>query len=708
MTSPKTAETTASRPAPVVPDDAAQARRRHAELSAVIEEQRWNYYVLDDPTMTDGQFDRLMRQLEELESAWPELVGPDSPTQRVGPPPGASLAAVRHPSVMLSLDNAFDYDEVEAWNQRLVHLVGQPAVAQSGFLCEAKIDGLAVDLVYQDGRLVQAATRGDGRVGEDVTANVWTIAAVPRRLSGGPDGLIEIRGEVFLPLAGFHQLNRQLEEAGRKTFANPRNAAAGSLRLKDPQLTAERPLTFLCHGLGLGSVPAERLSQVYQRLRDWGLPTSPETRPAQDVEQVLAWVEELGRRRHQLSHEIDGAVVKVDQLDLQARLGATIRAPRWAIAYKFPPVEVITKLLDIRVNVGRTGRVTPYAVMEPVQVAGSTVEMATLHNAAEVERKGVLIGDSVVLRKAGDVIPEVLGPVLADRDGSQRAFVMPDHCPDCGHQLRPERAGDADLRCPNQRACPAQVRQRLVHLASRAALDIEGLGERAAQALLADGVLSDEGGLFDLTAESLLGCALFRNLDGSLSAVGAKLLEQLEQAKTKPFERFLIGLSIRHLGKGVAPQVAAALGGVEALAQASVERLTEIEGVGPIVAEAVVEWFAVDWHRRIVDRWRAAGALAGPAPREEAELPQTLAGLSIVVTGALPGVSRDQAAAAIVARGGKVTGAVSRRTDLVVAGDNPGTKLAKAEALGRPVLGAAAWAELLEQGPAALIDSDQP
>jgi DNA ligase (NAD+) len=690
-----------------VAEDPAAARRRHAELSAIIQEQRWNYYVLDAPTMTDGQFDRLMRRLEELERDWPELVGPDSPTQQVGPL-GASFAAVEHPSVMLSLDNAFDYAEVKAWSQRLEHLVGAERVARSGYLCEAKIDGLAVDLVYRDGRLVQAATRGDGRVGEDVTANVWTIAAVPHRLTGPAPELIEVRGEVFLPLAGFQDLNRELEAAERKTFANPRNAAAGSLRLKDPKVTAERPLTFLCHGLGLGLIAAERLSEVYDRLSQWGLPTSPETRPADSVERVLAWVDDLGQRRHRLSHEIDGAVVKVDDLALQAELGATIRAPRWAIAYKFPPVEVTTRLLDIRVNVGRTGRVTPYAVMAPVEVAGSTVEMATLHNAAEVDRKGVLIGDTVVLRKAGDVIPEVLGPVLADRDGSQRRFVMPQRCPDCGCELRPEKAGDADLRCPNQRACPAQVRQRLVHLASRAALDIEGLGERAAEALLADGVLADESELFDLTAEALLDCALFRNQSGALSAVGTKLLEQLEQAKRRPFERFLIGLSIRHLGKGVAPQVAAAVGDIDELAQATVERLTEIAGVGPIVAEAVVEWFGVDWHRQIVRRWRAAGALAAPPKPSSATLAQTLTGLSIVVTGTLPGYSREQASAAITARGGKATGSVSSRTDFVVAGDNAGSKLAKAQSWGRPILDQAAFEILLAQGPAGLTESTEP
>jgi DNA ligase (NAD+) len=681
-------------------------------LAAALRRHRWDYYVLDAPTIPDADFDRLLRELEALERDYPSLVTPDSPTQQVGPPPGAALTAVTHPSQLLSLDNAFDVEEVLAWHQRVVNLAGDEAVARSGFVCEAKIDGLAVDLVYEDGELVRAATRGDGWVGEDVTANVWTITAVPRRLAGPAPGLVEVRGEVFLPLAGFADLNAELVAAGKKPFANPRNAAAGSLRLKDPKATAGRPLSFLTHGVGLGDVGGDSLTEVYAQLAAWGLPTSPETRTAADVAAVLAYIEDLGRRRHSLSHEIDGAVVKLDDRRLQAELGATVRAPRWAVAYKFPPVEVTTKLLDIRVNVGRTGRVTPYAVMAPVQVAGSTVEMATLHNADEVRRKGVLIGDTVVLRKAGDVIPEILGPVADDRTGAERAFAMPAACPACGAELRPEKAGDKDLRCPNGRRCPAQVRERLIHVASRAALDIEGLGEKAADALLADGVMANEADLFDLDRDRLLQSDFFRNSDAvspssrnphwPLSEVGHQLLGQLEEAKRRPLERYLVALSIRHLGKGAAPAVAAAVGSLDALAAASVEELTAIDGVGPTMAEAIQEWFAVDWHREIVARWQAAGAMAGAtaAPAGPA-LEPTLAGVTVVVTGSLPGYSRDGAAQAIAARGGQAAGSVSKKTDFVVVGEAPGSKLAKAAALGVPLLDAAGFAVLLEAGPAA-------
>jgi DNA ligase (NAD+) len=681
---------------------------RHRDLAQTIDRHRFAYYILDAPTVPDADFDRLLRELEDLERRYPELQTPDSPTQRVGPPPGATFAAVTHPSRMESLDNAFDYGEVRAWYDRAAHLAGEEALARSGFVCEVKIDGLAVDLVYERGTLVRAATRGDGRTGEDVTANVWTIGAIPRQLKGPAPETLEVRGEVFMPLAGFHALNAELEEAGKKTFANPRNAAAGSLRLKDPKLTAGRPLTFLCHGVGLGREAATRQSEFYERLAAWGLPTSPETRTAATLDEVLAYIDALGERRYTLSHEIDGAVVKVDDLALQTELGSTVRAPRWAIAYKFPPVEVTTKLLDLRVNVGRTGRVTPYAVMAPVQVAGSTVEMATLHNADEVKRKGVLIGDTVILRKAGDVIPEVLGPVEADRTGAEVAFVMPGVCPSCGTPLHREKESDVDLRCPNQRGCPAQVTERLIHVASRAALDIEGLGDKAAAALLADHVLANEGDLFDLTEEALMRSSFFRKQPKkagdpeTLSEIGKKLLDQVEAAKSRPFARFLIALSIRHLGKGVAPDVAAAIGDIDRLATATTEELSAIEGVGPTMAEAIQEWFAVDWHQEIVAKWRAAGALATPAPGTTPAAapagPQTLAGLTLVVTGTLPGYSRDGATEAIVAHGGKAAGSVSKKTDFVVVGDNPGSKYQKAQALGVPILDAAGFELLLAEG----------
>ncbi|MDR0960177.1 MAG: NAD-dependent DNA ligase LigA [Propionibacteriaceae bacterium] len=698
---------------------------RHRALAEELREHRWNYYILDAPTVSDEIFDSLFHELEEIERRYPALVTPDSPTQVVGPPPSATFAAVRHPSVMLSLDNAFSPEEVRAWHHRLVGAVGEDEVAQSGYLCELKIDGLAVDLLYEDGALVQAATRGDGRTGEDVTANVRSIDVIPRRLTGAPRGRIEIRGEVFMPLQGFADLNARLVAEGKKVFANPRNAAAGSLRLKDPKLSAARPLSFLCHGVGLTDIAFERLSEAYERMAAWGLPVSDQIAPAATIEEVLAYIDDLGRRRHDLSHEIDGAVVKVDVVALQQRVGQTVRAPRWAIAYKFPPAEVTTRLLDIRVGVGRTGRVTPYAVMEPVVVAGSTVEMATLHNASEVERKGVLIGDTVVLRKAGDVIPEVLGPVLALRPADARAFVMPQQCPACHTRLAYEREGDADLRCPNARSCPAQLRERLFHVGSRSALDIEGLGEKAVDALLSAGLLVDEGDLFTLTSDRLLTTDFFTKeipVDDPqwtgegrrkkisrtvLTENGTKLLAQLEAAKTKPFARYLIALSIRHLGKGIAPALAARFSAIDALRAADAETLMTVDGVGPQLAEAILDWFTVEWHADIVERWRQAGVVcfqpgAGEAAGERASAGESvepiLAGLTIVVTGTVPGYSRTEATEAIIARGGKAAGSVSKKTDFVVAGDNPGSKYTKAVDLGRPILDSDGFAILLAEG----------
>jgi len=797
---PATAPTTAADPATTPPTTATgptptatpATTARHRELSEAISAHRFAYYTLGAPTIPDGDFDRLLRELEQIERDHPELATPDSPTQQIGPPPGATFAAVTHPSPMESLDNAFSFEEVTAWHQRVVNLAGAEALADAGLVCELKIDGLAVDLVYEDGVLVRAATRGDGRVGEDVTANVKTIRAIPHRLRGAAPGVLEVRGEVFLPLAGFHALNDELAQAGKKTFANPRNAAAGSLRLKSAKETARRPLTFLCHGVGLGHDCADKQSTLYARFADWGLPVSAETHKAATLDDAFAYITALADRRHALSHEIDGAVLKVDDLALQARLGSTVRAPRWAIAYKFPPEEVTTQLLDIRVNVGRTGRVTPYAVMTPVQVAGSTVEQATLHNADEVARKGVLIGDTVILRKAGDVIPEILGPVEADRTGAERAFAMPTACPVCGTTLQREKEHDVDLRCPNRRGCPAQVVERLIHVASRSALDIEGLGDKAAAALLADGVIVNEGDLFDLTEERLMTSAFFRKKGAKrddpeqFAKVGQTLLEQLEQAKRRPFARFLIALSIRHLGKGVAPQVAQAVGDIDALESATVDQLTAVEGVGPILAEAITDWFAVDWHREIVAKWRAAGAMASPASnhagaagragagradpgRGETDTaradaggtnsaegadagsadgggggaglgaadrgglrqadgvvataagpsaptdpgpstptagppvadPTLLAGLAVVVTGTLPGFTRDEATEAITNRGGRAAGSVSAKTAFVVVGENPGSKYTKAVALGIPILDAAGFEVLLRDGPEA-------
>ena len=680
-------------------DPPLSAVQRHAELAQTLTDHRWRYYVLDAPTISDSEFDALMRELEEIEDTYPGLRTPDSPTQQVGGAPATTFAPVTHLQPMMSLDNAFDRDELDAWNARAVREAGAEAVAASGYLCELKIDGLALDLVYERGRLVRAATRGDGRTGEDVTANVRTISAIPTTLQGSAPDVLEVRGEVFLPIAAFTDLNAALVEAGKAPFANPRNAAAGSLRQKDPRVTATRPLSFLCHGLGETSgMEISTLSEAYGLMQGWGLPTSDQTTRCTGIEEVWAFIVSAGERRHTFAYERDGVVVKLDDRALQDRLGATSRAPRWAIAYKYPPVEVTTKLLDIAVNVGRTGRVTPFAVMEPVVVAGSTVSQATLHNASEVRRKGVLIGDTVVLRKAGDVIPEVLGPVAALRDGTEREFVMPTHCPSCGSELRPEKEGDADIRCPNQRSCPSQLTERLFHLASRQALDIEVLGWKAAQALLEAGLVSDEGDIFSLTESDLLKSPFFTTKSGALSANGARLLTELEAAKTKPFSRFLVALSIRHIGKGVAPDVAAVFPDIEALQSATDEQLSSVPGLGSILVTSIREWFAVDWHREIVRKWQAAGAMLPVRQHESERLPQTLEGLSVVVTGSLPGYTRDSATEAIVARGGKAAGSVSKSTDFVVVGENAGSKYDKAVALKRPILDAAGFEVLLHDG----------
>ena len=682
-------------------DDADRAR--HAELSAQITEHRSRYYLRDAPVVSDAEFDALMREITELEERVPGLRTPDSPTQQVGGAPSTTFSPVTHLVPLMSLDNVFSLEDLDKWLARAESLAGED-VAASGFLCELKIDGLALDLVYTDGRLVSAATRGDGAVGEDVTANVRTIDAIPTQLAGTDiPSVLEVRGEVFMRTEDFATLNAGLVEAGKAPFANPRNSAAGSLRQKDPRVTASRRLHFLVHGIGEFTGPAlDRQSHGYELLNGWGLPTSDHYRICHSTSEVKDYIAHYGEHRHAVEHEIDGVVIKVDDRVLQHRLGNTSRAPRWAIAFKYPPEEVTTKLLDIRVNVGRTGRVTPYAVMTPVLVAGSTVEMATLHNASEVRRKGVLIGDTVVLRKAGDVIPEILGPVADLRDGTEREFVMPTHCPACGVELRPEKEGDADIRCPNQRSCPSQLRERLFHLASRQALDIEVLGWQSADALLSAGLLTDEGDLFDLTEQKLVDAGVFTTKAGTLSANGRKLLDNLEQAKTKPFTKFLVALSIRHVGKGVAPDVAGAFGNIDALQAASVDELSAVPGIGPTLAAAISEWFAVDWHRAIVDKWRAAGCRLAAEPAQDAGVPQNLSGLTLVVTGSLPGFTRDGATAAIESRGGKAAGSVSSRTDFLVAGEGAGSKYDKAVALGVPILDAAGFELLLGDGPDAV------
>ncbi|MGN6610449.1 MAG: NAD-dependent DNA ligase LigA [Angustibacter sp.] len=682
-----------------LPDD---VRHRWAELAEQIEGHRFAYYVREAPTISDGEFDALLRELEQLEDAHPGLRTPDSPSQVVGGTFSTDFTAVDHLERMLSLDNVFSVEELRAWCDRVVRDAGAAGAVE--WLCELKIDGLAIDLVYERGRLVRAATRGDGRTGEDVTLNVRTVRGVPSQLEGDdvPE-LVEVRGEVFFPTADFAELNASLVEAGKAPFANPRNAASGSLRQKDPKVTASRPLRLIVHGIGARrgfeqhGIELATQSQAYELLARWGLPVSPRTRVVSDVDEVLAYVAHHGEHRHDVEHEIDGVVVKVDALAVQRRLGSTSRAPRWAIAYKYPPEEVNTKLLDIRVNVGRTGRVTPYAVMEPVLVSGSTVEMATLHNADEVRRKGVLIGDTVVLRKAGDVIPEVLGPVVALRPDDAREFVMPTHCPSCGTELRPQREGDVDIRCPNTRSCPAQLRERLFHVASRGAFDIEAMGWEAAQALLDAGVVHDEGDVFGLTADDLRRVPLYTRKDGELTANGAKLLANLEQARSQPLWRVIVALSIRHVGPTAARALATELGSIEAIRTATQEQLAAVEGVGPVIAEAVHEWFGVDWHRQVVEKWEQAGVRM--ADERDASVPRTLEGLTIVVTGSLEGFSRDEAKEAILARGGKASGSVSKKTSFVVVGESPGSKHDKAVQLGVPVLDEAGFRELLEQGP---------
>ncbi len=690
-------------------DVPAPAAGRHAELSKIISDAQFRYYVLDSPTMADGEFDRLLKELEALEAEHPSLVTPESPSQRVGGGFATGFAAVEHAERLLSLDNVFSADDLAAWLERTQRDAGAPV----SWLTELKIDGLAVNLTYERGRLTRAATRGDGRVGEDVTLNVRTIDAVPGQLrdDGGHDipELVEVRGEVFFPLQGFADLNASLVAAGKAPFANPRNSAAGSLRQKDPRVTASRPLTMLCHGIGARvGFEIARQSEAYERLAAWGLPVSEHNTVVHSVEQVAGRIAYWSEHRHDLSHDIDGVVIKVDETAVQRRLGSTSRAPRWAIAYKYPPEEATTLLKDIRVNVGRTGRVTPFAFLEPVLIAGSTVGLATLHNEQEVRRKGVKIGDTVVVRKAGDVIPEVLGPVVDLREGRElRDFEMPTHCPECGTRLRRMRESDVDIRCPNARSCPAQLRERVFHLAGRGAFDIEGMGYEAATALLGAGAIADEGDIFPgvdadghsfgLDEERLLTVPLFTTKAGSLSANGRKLLDNLERQKSQPLWRVLVALSIRHVGPTAARALAQQFGSLQRIRDASEDELAGAEGVGPTIAAAVIEWFDVDWHRTIVQRWEDAGVRMADDVTDRPE--QTLAGLSIVVTGGLAGFSRDEARAALLERGAKAAGSVSAKTAFVVVGDSPGTKYDKAVSLKVPILDEAGFAVLLQSGP---------
>lgn len=677
-------------------------RRHWQELADEVREHQFRYYVRDAPIISDQDFDTLFQELKAYEERYPELRVPDSPTQLVG---GAGFATdfaeAQHIERMLSLDDVFNPEELTAWSERVEKEIG----AAARYMCELKIDGIALALVYRNGRLDRAATRGDGRVGEDVTLNARTINDIPATLTADDDfpvpAVLEVRGEVFFMLADFEDLNAHLVASGKPAFANPRNSAAGSLRQKNPAVTAQRPLRMICHGIGhIEGVTPAILDEAYRALKAWGLPVSDHNMSVQGLAAVRERIEYWGQRRHRLEHEIDGVVVKVDDIAQQRRLGATSRAPRWAVAYKYPPEEAQTLLQDIRVNVGRTGRVTPFAHMTPVHIAGSTVSLATLHNAAEVKRKGVLIGDTVIIRKAGDVIPEVLGPVVDRRDGSEREFVMPTQCPECGTTLAPAKESDVDIRCPNTRMCPAQLRERVFHLAGRGGMDIEGLGYEAASALLSCHVIADEGDLFGLTADDLLTCDFFRNKDGSLSANGARLLSNMQQAKQRPLWRILVALSIRHVGPTAARALAAAFGGVAAIQSASLEQLADVEGVGLTIAAALEEWFEVDWHKAIIDKWRAAGVRM--EDDRDTTISPTLQGLSIVVTGGLSGFSRDEAKEAILARGGKAAGSVSKKTAYVVAGDSPGSKYDKAVELSVPIIDEAGFRILLAEGPEGL------
>ena len=762
---------------------------RYHQLIQEVDDARAAYYNRDAPVLSDAEYDKLYRELEDFEAQYPQYRSADSPTTQVGGAASEAFAPVEHLQQMTSLDDVFSLEELAGWETRMANDTGR---SDLDMLTEVKIDGLAVNLLYENGVLSRAATRGDGWVGEDVTANVRTISCIPHRLKGVVPARVEIRGEVYFPTKDFESLNAERVRVGEAPFVNARNAAAGSLRQKDPKKTAERPLAMLAHGIGFveagdsGFTEPDTLSGWFECLKNWGMPVSPHTKLLRGREAIEKRIGELGTQRHSLEHEIDGVVVKINDRAIQASLGTTSRAPRWAAAYKFPPEEVNTRLLDIRVQVGRTGRVTPYGVMERILVAGSHVSRATLHNASEVARKGVLIGDLVVLRKAGDVIPEIVAPVVAARDGSEYPFVMPENCPSCGTKLAPQKEGDVDLRCPNQAGCPAQITERIAHLGARSALDIEGLGDEAALALtqpeanrdevaaaLAAGrtvflengtalrmektaelthgeligdaeallpsvqkpVLSSESDVFSLEAERLRDVMVWKPVtkDGQetgdwmqvryfwtkawkqkgnsgvyipLESTPSKntmmMLEQIEAAKERPLARILVALSIRHVGPTAASALAMTFPSMDLLMEASVEQLAEVDGVGQVIAQSLREWFDVDWHVEIVRAWQAAGVRMEDEVREDIE--QTLEGLTVVVSGAMPGYTREGAKEAIVARGGKASGSVSKKTSLVIAGPGAGSKAAKAEALGVPVVDESYFERVLEQGLAAIDD----
>jgi DNA ligase (NAD+) len=666
------------------------ARHRIDELTKEIRDHQFRYYVLDAPTISDAQFDILLVELKKLEDANPELREADSPTLGIGGGFSTGFEQRDHIEKMMSLDNVFDADELTGWFDRVEKEAKSPT-----YLCELKVDGLAINLKYENGELVSALTRGNGVTGEDVTLNVKTIKGLPHALKGKKiPTLIEVRGEVFFPLAAFAELNDSLEEAGKSLFANPRNAAAGSLRQKDPRVTASRPLSIVVHGVGARTgIDFDSQSKAYELLAELGLPTSDRFKVCGTRAEVQKFIDYYQEHRHDVEHDIDGVVIKVDSIAEQSALGFTSRAPKWAIAFKYPPEEVTTKLLDIKVSVGRTGRVTPFAFMEPVKVAGSTVTNATLHNAEEINRKGVLIGDVVVIRKAGDVIPEVLGPVIAQRTGKERAFVMPTKCPECGSTLRAISEGDVDIRCPNTQSCPAQLRERIYYIGSRAALDIDVLGYEAAVALLDAKIITDESDLFAITKEKLMTSEFFTKKDGEAGANVEKLLAALEGAKTRPLWRILVALSIRHVGPTAAQALANNFGSMDAISKASPEELANIDGLGDTIAQSITDWFDVDWHKSIVKKWESAGVVM--VAQAAAQLPQTLAGLTFVVTGGLESFTRDGIAETIAAHGGKASSSVSKKTDYVLVGSDPGSKLAKAQELGVPVIDESRFKQIL-------------
>jgi DNA ligase (NAD+) len=670
-----------------------QARHRITELINEIRDHQFKYYVLDQPSISDAQFDDLLKQLQALEDKNPELRQADSPTLHIGGGFSTQFEQRDHIEKMMSLDNAFDLDELAAWFDRVEKEITSPT-----YLCEVKVDGLAINLTYENGQLVRGLTRGNGVTGEDVTLNVKTIKNLPHVLVGEKiPSLIEIRGEVFFPIAAFNELNESLEESGKSLFANPRNGAAGSLRQKDPRISASRPLSVVVHGVGAREgINFDSQSQAYEVLKNLGLPTSDRFSVVSSRKEVEKFIEHYSKHRHDVEHEIDGVVIKVDSLADQEKIGYTSRAPKWAIAFKYPPEEVTTKLLDIKVSVGRTGRVTPFAFMEPVKVAGSTITHATLHNSEEILRKGVLIGDVVVIRKAGDVIPEVLGPVIDRRTGKEKAFVMPSHCPECSTLLRAMTEGDVDIRCPNIQNCPAQLRERIYYIGSRAALNIDVLGYEAATALLDAKIIKDESDLFDLTHEKLMCSDFFTKKDGTPGANIDKLLAALESAKKLPLWRTLVALSIRHVGPTAAQALASSLGSMDKVSKASAADLAEIDGVGATIAESIVEWFSIDWHKSIISKWSAAGVAMVDAPVKK--LPQTLAGLTFVVTGGLNDFTRDGIAQTIADHGGKASSSVSKKTDYVLVGTDPGSKLAKAQELGVAIIDEKQFKALLAKG----------